>query len=455
MISLQAMPIRRQLSFIVLSILLSLTIYSSSFAEYQVFTAKLDNGLTVILLEDHHSPIIAMEIVYNVGTKNEQRGLTGLASICHEILKYGTDSFPRGRAARIIQAGGGYINYMRNREYTVISSNFASNMLDTVLRIEADRMQNTKLTFEKLILAKEIVGKARQMGVEGSLYGPLNEELFNLHYCANPYANPKNGWPDDVKNISFDDVKNFYRDFFIPSNAYITIAGDFNANQVKEKISELFGVIISKPVPKQRNITEPKRYGERIGIIYDRSPVPALASAYLAPPSKKPEEVAIMGVITQILSQGESSRLHKRLVEEDLAIATGGGQVTLSGPGIVFYWAIGNYDASIDDMNDIFLEELAILRKKLVSPDELEKAKNKITADYYRGIRNLGGLVTMLAYNHIIFNDWRYMTKYVDLAQEVTAKDIQDIADKYLTVNGRTTVMMMHSDDKAIGGESD
>jgi len=418
---------------------------STTAIDFKVQKTSLDNGLTLLLLEDHHAPIVTIEIAYRVGTANERRGYTGITRVCEKISGYGTETFERGAITRLVRSGGGGNYSSTGQDMTRFGERVPVFLLDSVLIMEADRMQNIEITYEKLVLAKEAVAKQRRLEIEGTLYGPLNEELFNLQYRSHPYGNPLYGWPPDLENIGIDDVKAYYRKYFVPANAQIVLAGDFDAVELSQRVRDLFGKIISPPAPRNVTITEPEHCGERKGYIYDRSEVPAVACAYMVQGASK-QELAALRVLNQIESQGESSRLYRELVGgADLAVAVGGGQIILRGPGMIFFWAIGNFDTPISDLEDLMHNQIDLLRTDSVTSAELAKAKNKIIADYYRSLGSVQSIAQTISFYEINRGGWENIGRGILAAGNVSASDVMDVAKKYLIAENRVVVIMRSS----------
>ncbi len=435
--------------------ILILAVSSSLALDFNVKKSRLENGLTLLLLEDHHAPIVAIDISYRVGTANELRGYTGITRVCERIATYGTERFERGAITRVIRSGGGTNRSFAQRDYTYFREQIPSFLLDSVLIMEADRMQNIEITYEKLVLAKEATAQQRQLNIEGTLYGPLNEELFNLQYRSHPYGNPLYGWPPDLENIGIEDVREYYRRYFIPANAQIVIVGDFDSDEVGRRVEELFGKIISPPAPVDVTVTEPKHSGERKGYIYDRSEVPAVACAYMVPEASE-RDLSSLQVLNQIMSQGESSRLYRELVADaDEAVAVGGGQIPLRGPGMIFFWAIGNFDTRISELEEILLEEIESLPSEPITSAELVKARNQILADYYRSLASMGSTAQDLRFNEMVYGDWERLERGIKDAEKVSIEDVRAAVKKYLIPINRVVVIMKSSDEDTVPSDED
>jgi len=427
--------------------LLFLTLCFPANATEKVNKFVYSNGLTVLTSEDHTVPLVSVAIIYHVGTKNEMPGLTGLTQICKYIINYGTRMFDRDAFGRVIQAGGGAYDSRVGLDLTTFQIKAPSNLLDSILILEADRMQNVIPTIEKLLLAKNDVRKDRLVNVESSIYGNINEEFLNLAFRSHPYRNPMYGWPGDINEITLDDVKDYFDTYFQPANATIVIVGDGDTESLKIKCKELFGEIVSYPKPAPRQIIEPSQVGERISNIQGFAGIPAFIIGFHTPEATS-GEFPIIGLINNILIGGESSRLKHRMVsEEKSALYVGGGIFRTEDPSILYNYAILNYDTPIEEGERQMCQEFDRLKSELVSEAELERAKNKIEADYYRAVRDMNNKASVIGFHEIIAHDHDYSIKYVKRARMITPEEVFEAANKYLNVSNRTAVFL-HSGDK-------
>jgi len=411
---------------------------SLSGAEYTDIV--LDNGLKVLIMEDHSVPLVAVRVCYHVGIKDECPGLTGITSLCEKIIKEGTKAYRKGALSKIIQAGGGYTASNTDWDVTHFFIKVPANMLDTALVLEADRMANIIPTSEKLLLAKDNVRKRRLGEVESSLYGRINEEYFNLAYIAHPYGHNKYGWPDDVDRINLDDLEKHLRRFFQPANALLVIAGDIESDGVLARVKELFGKIRSIPLDDRRPITDPVQVGERRSAIEGDVGIPAIIIGYKIPPVTHPDITALR-LIRNILTSGISSRLYRHMVlDEKSALHVDGGLIEPEGPGLVYSYAILNYDSPLDVGERQLLAEIDRLKTEYVSEAELEKAKNRALVDFFKTSRTLDNKTGVVGTYKLIADDPHFTKKRIEKLQSVTIEDIMTTAKKYFMKSRRIIV---------------
>lgn len=430
-----------QYSLFILLILLLCPVFSV-WAGYNVNEKQMANGLRLLTYENDAVPLVAVAVVFNVGSKNEPAGLSGITRICNFILQSGTRTFKRGEYSRIVQAGGGTSGSNVDVEQTWHITKVPSDMLDTVLYLWADRLQNSESNQEKLLMAKDAVRKERVSSVEGSIYGHINEEFMNLAYRSHPYGNPIYGWPSDVDNVGPADVKKYARYYFQPGNITLIIAGDFKTENVVRRVDSLFSNIISIPMPFNQQIQEPDNYGERHSYLEGSAGIPAFIIGYHIPPTAH-EDTPTLRLLSYILSGSESSRIQKRLIaEEGAALYVGGGLVSMKGPGLLYTYAVLNHDFPYQEGEARMSEEIRQLVEKPITDAELQSAKNQLEAAYFRGMRTLDELALSIAYNYNMYSDCRWLDSTVVQARRVTAEDIQEAAEKYFKRSNRIVVFL-------------
>ena len=421
---------------------LFLTVINSLSFAGEIVETRLNNGLTLLTMQDHSSPLAVVRVFYHVGVKDECPGMTGITRICAQIHSEGTPQFSKGEHSRIIQAGGGWSRYRTGLDVTDFWTVIPSNMLDTVLYLEADRMENVELTMEKLLLAKDVVRKERLLYVESSIYGNLNEEFFNLSYRLHPYGNSKYGWPADIDNINLDDLKKYYRLYFKPSNATVVILGDFDTEKTVAEVKSLFGEMAALPPPERTLIVEPEPAGERYSYLKGFAGIPAFIIGYHVPQIGD-DDMPALDVISKLLIGGESSRIHRRMVtDEKSALIVGGGLQKSEDPGVLYCFGIMNYDSYVSDGLIQMDEEIELLRREYVSDAELEKVKNRIEADFYREISTLDATSKSIGLDYIIGGEWRSPDKIVEQARAVTREEVMRVAQKYLDRSFRVVIAL-------------
>lgn len=424
------------------ALLILFLLFSVSQAGTNPVETVLDNGLVMVTIEDHSVPLVAVRICYHVGIKNECPGLTGITSICEATAWQGTKSFKKGEISRIIQSCGGNTASHTDWDVTHFYAKVPSGMLDTVLVLEADRMAGIEMTSEKLLLAKDIIRKKRLAEVESSIYGHINEEFFNLAYRSHPYGHNRYGWPEDIDRMDLDDLKAYYRAYFQPANAMIVIAGDFDSAGTAARVRELFGSITREPGKEWRSIGEPQSIGDRRSIIEGNVGIPVIIIGYRIPGITHPD-IPALRLISNILNTGTSSRINQRMVnDEKSAMAVSGGIIEAEDPGLIYSYAILNFDSPLDEGVRQMAEEIERLKMDQITEAELEKAKNRALVDFYRSERTLDDKTGMAATYGMIANDIQFRKKMIKAIKSLTLDDIMNTSQKYFDLSNRIMVIV-------------
>ncbi len=412
----------------------------------QVRDTVLANGLKLITCEDHAAPLVSVGMFYHVGKKNERAGYTGISKVCRWLMLDGTPTFKKGEYARIIQGGGGSMTSYSGYDMSMFGATVPTPMLDTILILGADQMQNVNVTFEKLLSAKEAVRRERLAMVESSVYGVFNEEVFNLAYRTHPYKNAYFGWPADVAGLTVEDVADYIATYYQPGNAAVIVVGNFDTDRVTRRVVDLFGSLLPRKIPSGKTIVEPDPRGERRTTITGVTDIPVVLLAYHVPAANHPDRAALEA-LSYIMNQGGSSRLYRRLIdEENAALSVDGGVMFLEDPGLMFFYTILNYDYPVDEGERLLLEEIDRLQTEYVSDFELEKTKNQMEAYFYRESRTLSQKMSRIAGHQFLFGDWRLLDRRITAARSVTREDIKRVATKYLTRQNRTVAVLVPED---------
>src|SRR6476646_8087417 len=276
----------------------------------------LKNGLRVITVEDHSAPVIAVSVTYNVGSRNERQGRTGFAHLFEHMMFKGSENVGSGEHFLLVFNNGGNMNGTTNEDRTNYFEVLPANQLDLALFLEADRMRSLAITKDNLDNQRNAVQEERRLGVDNQPYGKSNLEIDNLGYDTFAYKHSTIGSMSDLNAADLKDVQEFFRIYYAPNNAVLTLVGDFDPADATAKIKKYFGAIPRQPAPPQPDMTEEEHTGERRATIYDPlARLPQVLMAYRIPPGNTAENYTAQ-VLADILGQGESSRLYQRLVKE-------------------------------------------------------------------------------------------------------------------------------------------
>jgi zinc protease len=411
-----------------------LTIASpGSAAEAPVLAATLDNGLRVLLLEDHRSPIVSLQLWYRVGSRNEARGATGIAHFLEHLMFRGTPSHPPGDYARIVERNGGQDNAFTSQDVTSYYVDIAADRLDLVLALEADRMHNLTLDPKIVDSEREVVTEERRTRTEDDPGGALGEEVSALAFRAHPYGQPIIGWAVDLKRITRAEIQAFYTTYYAPNNAVLVAAGDFKAPAVLAKIKEVFGPIPRGPKAPKVLAVEPEQNGERQVLVQRPAELPIVYLGYPVPNYESPDAAAL-DVLSVVLSGGRSSRLYRHLVyERQLALEAGGDYSYFSfDPNLFWFYATPLPGQTPETLEKELLGEMEQLKKAPVSDEELKRAKNQIEAGFVFQDDSVHRRGALLARFELI-GGYALKDQYLDKIRAVTAADLKRVAERYFT----------------------
>lgn len=403
---------------------------------------KLANGLTVLLHEDHSVPLISYQTWFRVGSKNEQKGLTGMAHLFEHMMFRGAKRFTGEQFDTMLQANGAQNNAFTTNDYTGYYENLPSAKLELIMDLESDRMENLKINAENLKAEREVVKEERRMRVDNNPAGQLREALFDKAFTTNPYHWPVIGYMPDLDNVTVENAQVFHRTYYAPNNATLVIAGDFDSAQVKKWVEKYYGAIKSQPIPVQTFAQEPEQKTPRSEFLTQQVQATQFVLAYHTPKTGTDESYAL-DLLANILGFGDSSRLHQRLVYQDqVAANVGAYNQTLQLDGLFQIYINLKPGADFKKAERAALGVIWRPRKMMVTADELQKAKNQVMKGYVDGLKTIHGRAEALALNETIYGDYEMLFKDLERYNAVTAKQIRDVAFKYLGPEKMTLVVL-------------
>lgn len=405
------------------------------FVEYD-----LPNGLHVIMHEDHSTPIVAISVLYHVGSKNEQSDRTGFAHFFEHLLFEGSENVARGEFDDYIQKAGGYNNANTTFDRTFYYEVLPSNQLALGLWLESERMLHAKVEKVGIETQRQVVKEERRQRVDNQPYGSVLEECLKRAYTKHPYKWPTIGSMEHLDAASDDDYVNFYKEFYVPNNATLSIAGDINVDQAKDWISKYFFTIPRGKEPYRPNVIEPPLSHEVRDTIYDNIQLPAVIQCYRIP-AMGTEDFYAVSMLSQLLSQGQSSRLYKALVDEQQkAVFVGNFPLAMEDPGISIAFGVANVGVSPAEVEKGMDAEVEKVQRELISDKELEKLKNQIENDFISNHATVSGIAEELANYHTYYGDANLINTEIDRFLKVSKEDIRRAAQKYLGKNNRVVL---------------
>ncbi|MDN3633417.1 pitrilysin family protein [Neolewinella lacunae] len=401
----------------------------------------LDNGLKVILHQDNTTPIVAVSIMYEVGGKDSYEGRTGFAHFFEHLLFEGSENIGRGQFAKYVEDAGGVLNANTSQDRTYYYEILPSNQLELGLWLESERLLHAKVEQEGVDTQREVVKEERRQSYDNRPYGQLLYELFRHGFSQHPYKDPNIGYMEDLNSAEAEDYVKFYKTYYVPNNAVLSIAGDIELASTKRLIEKYFGDIPRGAEPPRVKVVEPKLAGEVRDTIYDaKAPLPALVMGYRTPERNHPDYYAI-SMFNQVLSQGQSSRLNKVLVDEkQLAVQAGTFPSFTQDPGLAIAFAILKPGAEVLPAEEAFNAEVEKLQTELISEQEFQKLRNQVEADAISGYGSMAGIAESLANYEMYQGDANLINTETERYLAVTREDIRRVAQTYYRPENRVTL---------------
>lgn len=417
---------------------------------------RLKNGLRLILSEDHSSPIISFQVWYNVGSRNERPGITGISHLFEHMMFKGSKNVEPEEHGRIIQQNGGTDNAFTARDTTAYFENLPSSQLELAVRLEADRMAHLRLTADTLASERQVVKEERRMRVDNSLFGKLSEALYSTAFTRHSYRWPVIGWMSDIDSISLDDCEAFYRSHYAPNNATIILLGDIDFQETISIVEKYFGKIPSAELTEEAIPVEEIQKEERHKDLFVDASFPWFAVAYHIPEASH-EDIPVLELIGNILTSGRSSRLHRKVIYEDQsALSVFASVDNNKAPGL-FVITVNSIKQghTLEEVASVANESLERLKTEMVTGRELEKAINKMETNLVFGLQTNFVKGMRIGFSLARTGDPLGFVKKLERYQHATAEDIQRVAIKYFTPENRTTIRLLPKKERQETGNED
>ena len=410
--------------------------------QYEI--ATLPNGLTVVTSEDHSTPIVHLNLTYHVGSKNEKPGRTGFAHLFEHLMFKGSKNvLPEAHTSYVASVGGQSNAYTTDDE-TVFWETVPSQYLPMILWLEADRMATLRIDKDTLTNEREVVKEERRMRVDNQPYGRLNEIIYAQAFTVHPYKHPTIGSMEDLEAASVEDVRDFYNTFYVPSNATLTLVGDFDPVQAQQLVIQYLGRVpkASREVP--RDIPkEPPQTKEKRVTLQEPWPLPAVVVAYHITYDGNPDSYPLH-IAAKVLSDGDSSRIYKKLVyEKQMAVAAFGSANLIEDPNLFYAVAIVQPGHSPDEVANTLMTEIDRLKTEPISEHELQRTKNQFARDYILNRESNQQKAGVLAHAVVIHNDIKTADGEFDIFQNIAIADVQRVARTYFTPENRLVLTLL------------
>ena len=399
---------------------------------------ELDNGLTVLLLEDHATPVVSFQVWVRAGSRDEAR-YSGIAHLFEHMMFKGSKHMEEEEHARLVGARGGRINAFTSRDVTVYFEDVTSEALPLVIDLEAERFTNLKVHQGMLDREREVVLEERSMRTEDDPRGRAFEALAATAWMAHPYRRPVIGWRSDVEAVTVEACQEFFDAYYSANNLVIAVAGDFDTEETLERIRLRFGGLGSSAIARNPTL-EPEQDGERRSVVHFDVRSPLLMAGWHAPPSGHADSIAL-DVASQILSDGRSSRLYQKLVDQEAkALHAYGAYWELKDAGL-FYASVGvRPEADIDEVEALFMAEIARVASNGVGEHEVAKAKRQLEVGLIRRLGTAHSLARRIGRDTVTFGRVRTLEEQLGAITAVTAEDVQRVVKTYLVKEKRSVI---------------
>lgn len=423
-------------------------------AKIEKFT--LENGLAVLLVEEHKAPVVTFQVWYKVGSRNEITGKTGLSHLLEHMMFKGTPRHGKGEFSRIVAKNGGTENAFTGNDYTAYFENFSSDRIELSIELESDRMQNLLMDPKEFQLEREVVKEERRTRTDDDPYSYLIENLYAVTFLVHPYHNPVIGWMSDLDRLTPEDALHYYKHYYIPNNATIVVVGDFDTGKLLPKIKEKFEKIPRGKEPVQSVSPEPKQLGERRTVVKREAQLPFVFLAYPTPNYKNPDNHALT-VLSTLLSSGKSSRLYRSLVyDQQIALDAGGRYEGLTtDPELFYFYATARPGKGPEDLEKALNAEIGKLQTNPVTENELQKAKNQIEAQFIMGADSNFFQAMLIGSAETVGAGHQYISEFIDKIRKVTAADITRVAKKYLLNDTKNVGILLPTPPSEVPADAD
>ena len=395
----------------------------------------------MILHENHAVPVVSTYVLYKVGSKNERPDRTGFAHFFEHLMFEGSDNIPRGKIDKYISGAGGNLNASTSFDQTDYFFNLPANQLKLALWIESERMMHSKIDEKGVETQREVVKEEKRRSYDNQPYGSLFEELMKLVCKDTPYAWVPIGSAQYIDQATIQEFRDFWKTFYLPNNATLALAGDFNVEDAKQLIADYFGTI-----PKGPDIERPKFEwkldvpGASRDVRKDNTPLPATLHAWRVS-NETDADAYPLELLANILSTGRSSRLYKRLVEkEQVAMEVEAFPELLENAGVLGVYAVGQQGVTLAQLDALITEEVEKVKAEGVTEEEYRKALNQQEAQFASSFGTMNARAKNLARYHLFFGNANLINTELDRYFAVKREDLQRVAKKYLVAE-RTHIL--------------
>jgi len=398
---------------------------------------RLDNGMQLIVKENHRAPVVVSQIWYRIGASYEHIGITGISHVLEHMMFKGTQKHPAGEFSRIIAENGGSENAFTGSDYTSYFQQLEKSRLPIAFELEADRMRHLQLPPEEFAKELKVVMEERRMRTEDKPTSLTYEAFMATAFKVNPYHNPIIGWMDDLKNLTVQDLDQWYRTWYSPNNATLVVAGDVDPQEVLALAKRYFGGIEPSRLPEDKPRKEPEQRGEKRITVKVQAELPLLLMGYKVPvlrTAEEPWKAYALEVLANVLDGGDSARLSRELVRgKQLAASAGAGYDLLARhDSLLTLQAVPAQGRGVDELEAALRKQITRLHEALVSEEELARIKAQVTAAKIYGLDSIFYQAMQIGMLETVGLDWREADRYVDRINAITPEQVRQVAREFL-----------------------
>lgn len=415
----------------------------ASVATANPYETTLKNGLRVIVKEDHRAPTAVQMVWYRIGSMDEVDGASGVAHVLEHMMFKGTPSVGPGEFNKRVAAAGGRDNAFTSRDYTAYFQQIPKEKLADMMQLEADRMRHLNVDAQEFAQEIKVVMEERRMRTDDNPQAKLFEQMNAVAFQAHPYRRPIIGWMNDLENMSAADAKAWYDTWYVPNNAYVVITGDVDHKTVFALAERYYGPLEGRPLPPRRQPVEPKQEGIRRITVKAPAELPVLIMGYKAPILRdvdKDSDPYALEMLAAILDGHDAARFNKKLVREDKIALSAGIDYdnTARGPGMLYLHGTPSEGKTVADLEAALRAEIARVQKEGVSEAELKRAKAQLIASEVYKKDSMFGQAMEIGQIEAVGLPYRKLDRMLDKLQQVTAAQVQAVAQKYFNDDALT-----------------
>lgn len=418
-------------------------ILSAQIKKEDIKSISLNNGMKVLVLEDHSIPNANMYLFWKVGSRNENLGTTGLSHFFEHMMFNGAKKFGPKMFDNYMEAAGGSNNASTSQDLTIYTDWFPRDALEKMFDLEADRIAN--LAFDEKIVESErgVIHSEYTTGIENSPEMVLEMQVLSTAFFAHPYKWSVIGYESDILGWKKEDLVNYFKTYYAPNNCLVVLVGDVSFENVKGLAVKYFEPIPGNVPPPEIRTKEPPQEGEKRVMVYKDVSTPSIMIAYHVPEASNPDYYAL-DILGSVLSSGNSSRLRKSLVfDKQLAVSVYASMETTFDPYLFTVGAVAARGVTYESLEKAIYDELDRIKNSGVEDNELQKVKNQKLMQFYRGLETINGKASLLGRYSLFFGDYTRLFDAPDYYAKVTSDDLKRVASKYFAPENRTVGILI------------